>query len=256
MTRILITNDDGIHSDGLIKLEEALKDVGDVYVVAPASEMSGASHSLTLARPLRIRQLDERHWSVDGTPTDCVTLALNKILTEAERPDICVSGINHGGNLGDDASYSGTVAGAMEATILSVPGVALSLVARENYDFTHAAAFAVVATRKVLEEGLPEGTLLNINLPPGEIKGVMVTRQGIKNARPIISEHIDPRGKPYFWIGEEYFNANAVEGTDYFAVKSGYVSVTPLRSDMTDHQALTAIEAWNYLKDSELLHKS
>ncbi len=256
MTRILITNDDGIHSDGLIKLEEALKDVGDVYVVAPASEMSGASHSLTLARPLRIRQLDERHWSVDGTPTDCVTLALNKILNEAERPDICVSGINHGGNLGDDASYSGTVAGAMEATILSVPGVALSLVARENYDFTHAAAFAVVATRKVLEEGLPEGTLLNINLPPGEIKGVMVTRQGIKNARPIISEHIDPRGKPYFWIGEEYFNANAVEGTDYFAVKSGYVSVTPLRSDMTDHQALTAIEAWNYLKDTELLHKS
>ena len=256
MTRILITNDDGIHSDGLIKLEEALKEIGDVYVVAPASEMSGASHSLTLARPLRIRQLDNRHWSVDGTPTDCVTLAMNKILPEAERPDICVSGINHGGNLGDDASYSGTVAGAMEATILGVPGVALSLVARENYDFTHAAAFAVVAARKVLDEGLPEGTLLNINLPPGEIKGVMVTRQGIKNARPIISEHIDPRGKPYFWIGEEYFNVNAVEGTDFHAVKSGYVSVTPLRSDMTDHQALTAIESWNYLKDSELLHKS
>ena len=256
MTRILVTNDDGIHSDGLIKLEEALKEIGDVYVVAPASEMSGASHSLTLARPLRIRQLDDRHWSVDGTPTDCVTLAVNKILSEADRPDLCVSGINHGGNLGDDASYSGTVAGAMEATILGVPGVALSLVARDNFDFTHAAAFALVAARKVLEEGLPEGTLLNINLPPGEIKGVMVTRQGIKNARPIISEHIDPRGKPYFWIGEEYFNANAVEGTDYYAVKSGYVSVTPVRSDMTDHQALTSIETWNYLKDSELLHKS
>jgi 5'-nucleotidase len=256
MTRILITNDDGIHSDGLIKLEEALKELGDVYVVAPASEMSGASHSLTLARPLRIRQLDDRHWSVDGTPTDCVTLALNKILSEAERPHICVSGINHGGNLGDDASYSGTVAGAMEGTILGVPGLALSLVARDNFDFTQAAAFAVVAARKVLEEGLPEGTLLNINLPPGEIKGVLVTRQGIKNARPIISEHIDPRGKPYFWIGEEYFNANSVEGTDYHAVKSGYVSVTPLRADMTDHQALTAIETWNYLKDSELLHKS
>jgi len=256
MTRILITNDDGIHSDGLIKLEEALKEVGDVYVVAPSSEMSGASHSLTLSRPLRIRQLDTRHWSVDGTPTDCVTLALNKILPEEERPEICVSGINHGGNLGDDASYSGTVAGALEATILSIPSIALSLVARENYDFTHAAAFAVVAARKVLEEGLPEGTLLNINLPPGEIKGVMVTRQGIKNARPIISEHIDPRGKPYFWIGEEYFNANSVEGTDYHAVKTGYVSVTPLRADMTDHQALTAIETWNYLKDSELLHKT
>ena len=256
MTRILLTNDDGIHSDGLIKLEEALKPIGDVYVVAPASEMSGASHSLTLARPLRIRQVDDRHWSIDGTPTDCVTLALNKILPDNELPDICVSGINHGGNLGDDATYSGTVAGALEATILGVPGVALSLVARDNFQFEDAAAFAVLAVRKVLDEGLPEGTLLNVNIPPGEIKGVKVTRQGIKNARPVITEHIDPRGKPYFWIGEEYFNGNSVEGTDYHAITQGYVSVTPLRSDMTDHRALTAIESWNYIKDSELLHKT
>jgi 5'-nucleotidase len=256
MTRILLTNDDGIHSDGLIKVEGALKAVGDVYVVAPASEMSGASHSLTLARPLRIRQLDDRHWTVDGTPTDCVTLALNKILPNEDLPDICVSGINHGGNLGDDATYSGTVAGALEATILGVPGLAFSLVARENFDFTEAARFAVQAVRKVLAEGLPEGTLLNINLPPGEIRGVRVTRQGIKNARPVISEHIDPRGKPYFWIGEEYFRTNSAEGTDYHAVELGYVSVTPLKSDMTDHQALTAIETWNYLKGAELLHKS
>src|SRR4029453_13713201 len=152
MTRILITNDDGIHSDGLIKLEESLKVLGDVYVVAPAAEMSGASHSLTLASPLRIRQLDKRLWAVDGTPTDCITLALNKILPPEEHPDICVSGINHGGNLGDDATYSGTVAGALEATILGVPGLALSLVARDNFDFTDAAAFAVVAARKVLDE--------------------------------------------------------------------------------------------------------
>src|SRR4029078_3633785 len=172
MTRILVTNDDGINSDGLVKLEEALKEIGDVYVVASASEMSGASHSLTLARPLRIRQIDERHWAIDGTPTDCVTLALNKILKEDQRPHSCVSGINHGGNLGDDATYSGTVAGALEATILGVPGLALSLVARDNFAFKEAAACAVTATRKVLEEGLPEGTLLNINLPPGEIKGV------------------------------------------------------------------------------------
>src|SRR5678815_1562203 len=190
MTRILITNDDGIHSDGLIKLEEALKTLGDVYVVAPASEMSGASHSLTLARPLRIRQMDSHHWAIDGTPTDCVTLALNRILSEEERPNICVSGINHGGNLGDDATYSGTVAGALEATILGVPGIAFSLVARENFDFTEPARFAVTAVRKVLSEGLPEGTLLNINFPPGELKGVRVTRQGIKNARPVISEHL------------------------------------------------------------------
>src|SRR3982750_2499731 len=256
MTRILLTNDDGIYSDGLIKLEAALGEVGEVYTVAPASEMSGASHSLTLARPLRIRRIDDRHWAVDGTPTDCVTLALNKILAADEMPDICVSGINHGGNLGDDATYSGTVAGALEATILGVPGIAISLVARENFDFTEAARFALLAVRKILSEGLPEGTLLNVNVPLGEIKGVKVTRQGIKNARPVITEHIDPRGKPYFWIGEEYFNVNSVEGTDYHAVKSGYVSVTPLRSDMTDHQALTAIETWNYIKDFELLHKS
>src|SRR6266536_3468854 len=253
MTRILLTNDDGIHSSGLIKLEESLKELGDVYVVAPASEMSGASHSLTLARPLRIRQVDSRHWSIDGTPTDCVTLALNKILPEDELPDICVSGINHGGNLGDDATYSGTVAGALEATILGVPGLALSLVAREHFDFTEAAQFAVTAARKVLTEGLPEGTLLNINIPPGEIKGVRVTRQGIKNARPVISEHIDPRGKPYFWIGEQYFRSNAEDGTDYRAIEEGYVSVTPLKSDMTDHGALSAIGSWNYVLTSELL---
>ena len=257
MTRILLTNDDGIFSDGLVKLEEALGEVGEVYTVAPASEMSGASHSLTLARPLRIRRIDERHWMVDGTPTDCVTLALNKILGQDELPDICVSGINHGGNLGDDATYSGTVAGALEATILGVPGIAFSLVARENFDFTEAARFAVTAVRKVLQEGLPEGTLLNINIPSrGEIKGVRVTRQGLKNARPVISEHIDPRGKPYYWIGEQYFTSNSAEGTDYFAIEQGCVSVTPLRSDMTDHNALTAVGTWNYISTSEVLQGS
>ena len=253
MTRILLTNDDGIHSDGLIKLEKALSEVGDVYVVAPAAEMSGASHSLTLARPLRIRQIDDRHWTVDGTPTDCVTLALHKILPEEERPHLCVSGINHGGNLGDDATYSGTVAGALEATILGVPGIALSLVARENFDFAEAARFAVTAVRKILSEGLPDGTLLNVNIPPGEIKGVRVTRQGIKNARPVISEHIDPRGKPYFWIGEEYFRSNAEDGTDYRAIELGFISVTPLKSDMTDHGALTQLHSWTDLSVLELL---
>src|SRR5947207_1722950 len=254
MTRILLTNDDGIHSQGLIRLEHALREVGDVYVVAPAAEMSGASHSLTLTRPLRIRQIDERHWTVDGTPTDCVTLALNKILPADEQPHVCASGINHGGNLGDDATYSGTVAGALEATILGVPGLAFSLVAREHFNFTDAARFAVTALQKVLKEGLPDGTLLNINIPPGEVKGVRVTRQGIKNARPVITEHIDPRGKPYFWIGEEYFNSSAEDGTDYRAIEQGYVSVTPLCSDMTDHQALTSLDTWNYIRAGEVLH--
>lgn len=254
MTRILITNDDGIHSHGLEMLEKTLREIGDVFVVAPAAEMSGASHSLTLARPLRIRQIDDRHWTVDGTPTDCVTLALHRILNEDQLPTVCVSGINHGGNLGDDATYSGTVAGALEATILGVPGIAISLVARENFDFTEAARFALLAVRKILSEGLPEGTLLNVNVPLGEIKGVRVTRQGIKNARPVITEHIDPRGKPYFWIGEQYFRSNAEDGTDYRAIEDGYISVTPLKSDMTDHGALTALDSWGYLTTAELMH--
>ena len=253
MTRILLTNDDGIHSEGLITVESALREMGDVFVVAPAAEMSGASHSLTLSRPLRIRRIDSRHWTVDGTPTDCVTLALHRILQENELPHICVSGINHGGNLGDDATYSGTVAGALEATILGVPGIAVSLVAREHLDFKEAARFALLAVKKILSEGLPEGTLLNINVPLGEVKGVKITRQGIKNARPVITEHIDPRGKPYFWIGEQYFRSNAEDGTDYRAIEDGYVSITPLRSDMTDHAALSQIESWNYLASAEVL---
>jgi len=253
MVRILLTNDDGIHSDGLTMLEEALREVGDVYTVAPASEMSGASHSLTLSRPLRIRRIDERHWTVDGTPTDCVTLALNRILGTDDRPDICVSGINHGANLGDDATYSGTVAGALEATILGVPGLAFSLVARENFDFSEAARFAVVAVRKALEEGLPEGTLLNINIPRGEIKGVRVTRQGMKNARPIISENIDPRGKAYYWIGEEVYISGNEDGTDYSAIEQGYISVTPMRSDMTNHSALVALDLWNRIDAEEIV---
>lgn len=253
MTRILLTNDDGIHSEGLVTLEKALREIGDVYVVAPAAEMSGASHSLTLARPLRIRRIDDRHWTIDGTPTDCVTLALHRILSKDQLPDLCVSGINHGGNLGDDATYSGTVAGALEATILGVPGIAISLVARENLNFKEAARIAVLAAKKIIVEGLPEGTLLNINVPNSEIKGIKVTRQGIKNARPVITEHIDPRGKPYFWIGEQYFRSNAEFGTDYRAIEEGYVSITPLKSDMTDHAAIPTIESWEYLATPELL---
>lgn len=243
--RILITNDDGIHSEGIEALEAAMHEVGDVYVVAPASEMSGASHSLTLARPLRIRQVDDRHWTVDGTPTDCVTLAVNRILPPEIRPHICVSGINHGANLGDDATYSGTVAGAMESTILGVPGIAFSLVTSRSHDFTESARVAQVVTRKVLAEGLPDWTLLNVNIPRGATKGIRITKQGIKNARPVISEHIDPRGKPYYWIGEVREGFQAEGGTDFEAVEEGYVSVTPMRSDLTNLAALELLESWN-----------
>src|SRR5436853_1100641 len=177
-TRTLITNDDGYHSDGIVALESALAEIGDVYVVAPEAEMSGASHSLTLSRPLRIRQRGERHWTVDGTPTDCVTLALNKILPDDLRPHICCSGINHGANLGDDATYSGTVAGALESTILGVPGLAFSLACYHDPDFAESARVARQVTEKVLKEGLPKWTLLNVNIPPGVPLGIRVTRQG------------------------------------------------------------------------------
>lgn len=221
-----------------------MNEIGEVYVVAPESEMSGASHSLTLGRPLRIRQIDERHWTVDGTPTDCVTLALNRILSNGERPDICVSGINHGANLGDDATYSGTVAGAMEATILGVPGLAFSLVASRSHDFTESAKIAIDVTRKALAEGIPPWTLLNVNVPKGVPKGIRVTKQGFKEARPVISEHIDPRGKPYYWIGEVREGFRAEGGTDFEAVDEGYVSVTPMRSDLTNHAALDTMRNW------------
>ncbi|MFN0140706.1 MAG: 5'/3'-nucleotidase SurE [Pyrinomonadaceae bacterium] len=244
-TRILITNDDGYHADGIVALEAVLSEIGDVYVVAPESEMSGASHSLTLARPLRIRQRAPRHWTVDGTPTDCVTLALNQILGDDERPHICCSGINHGANLGDDATYSGTVAGALEATILGVPGLAFSLVAYRDHDFTESARIAGEITRRAIAEGIPDGTLLNVNVPKGVPTGMRVTKQGFKSARPVISEHIDPRGKLYYWIGEERSGFRAEGGTDFEAIAEGYVSITPMRSDLTNHNAIETLKRWN-----------
>ncbi len=246
--RILITNDDGYHSEGIIALEEAMCEIGDVYVVAPAAEMSGASHSLTLGRPLRIRQIDANHWTVDGTPTDCVTLALNRILLPELRPHICASGINHGANLGDDATYSGTVAGALESTILGVPGLAFSLAATRSHDFTESARVAKQVAQKALAEGIPEWTLLNVNVPTGEPKGFRITTQGFKTARPVISEHIDPRGKPYYWIGEVREGFRAEGGTDFEAIEEGFVSITPMRSDLTNHKAIEELREWNLVE--------
>ena len=182
--------------------------------------------------------------TVDGTPTDCVTLALNQILPAEERPHICVSGINHGPNLGDDATYSGTVAGALEATILGVPGIAFSLAAFRSHDFTESARMALEITAKALADGIPEGTLLNVNVPKGVPKGIRITKQGFKNARPVISEHIDPRGKLYYWIGEVRDGFRAEGGTDFEALDEGFVSVTPMRSDLTDHIAVQALADW------------
>jgi 5'-nucleotidase len=244
MTRILVTNDDGIFSEGITALARALEGVGEVTVVAPASEQSAAAHSLTLTRPLRIRQIDARHYSVDGTPTDCVTLALTKVLA-GRLPDVVVSGINHGANLGDDVTYSGTVAGALEASVFKLPGIAVSLATRTDFEFTQAAAFAAELTRKVLSEGLPEGTILNVNVPPGQIRGSRITHQGVMSARTTIIEGVDPRGRPYYWIGEQQTSWKQEENSDFVAVEQGLVSITPLRTDMTDYRAMEKLRSWN-----------
>lgn len=245
MTRILVTNDDGIFSDGLTTLARALEAVGEVTVVAPAAEQSASSHSLTLTRPLRIRQHDERRYSVDGTPTDCVVLALTKIMAD-RRPDIVLSGINYGANLGDDVTYSGTVAGALEASFFKLPGIAVSLATRSRFDFTHAAEFAAELTRRVLQEGLPSGTILNVNVPPGRINGARVTHQGINLGGTRVVEGIDPRGRSYVWIGiQEISWAREDIDSDYAAIEQGLVSLTPLRAEMTDYRALEQLRAWD-----------
>jgi 5'-nucleotidase len=243
MPRILVTNDDGYFSEGIAALAAALESVGEVTTIAPASEQSATSHSLTLTRPLRIRQLDERHYNVDGTPTDCVVLALMTILKD-KRPDLVVSGINHGANLGDDVTYSGTVAGAMEGAIFGIPAIAVSMTHRDERDFTHAAALAAKLAHKVLEEGLPNGTLLNVNVPPGEIQGVRWTQQGTKGAQTHIVEGIDPRGKQYYWIGAQIYASEVAPESDYAAIKEGLVSVTPLRVELTDQHALEHLRNW------------
>lgn len=251
MTRILVTNDDGIHSQGIIALAKALERIGEVFVVAPSHEMSAASHSLTLTRPLRINQIDDHHFGIDGTPTDCITIAMGHLLKD-RRPDIVLSGINYGPNLGDDTTYSGTVAGALEGSIHGLPAIAVSLVARSNFDFEPAAEFSAVLAEKVLAEGLPKGTLLSVNVPRGPVRGARVTRQGIKAISPTVVEGTDPRNRKYYWIGDDNATWDNDEGTDYEAIHDGLVSITPLRNDLTDYRALDELKAsgWDSLPDT------
>jgi len=237
--RILVTNDDGYFAEGLAALAAALEKIGEVTVVAPASEQSATAHSITLTRPLRARQMAERRYSIDGTPTDCVLLAITKMLPK--RPDIVISGINHGANLGDDVTYSGTVAGALEASIFKLPGIAVSLTAREG-DFTHAANFAADLAAKLLKEGLPEGTILNVNVPPGEIRGARFTHQGVALSESDIVEGVDPRGKQYYWIGVQKLSWKEDPCSDYAAIADGLVSITPLRTDLTDYRLLEKLK--------------
>ena len=198
--RILVTNDDGIHAEGIQRLEEAMLPLGEVTVAAPEREMSATSQSLSLNSPLRVHRVDARHFAVAGTPADAVILAIHHLL--AKRPDLVVSGINPGGNLGENIVYSGTVAAAMEATLHGVPAIAVSLASRKQLDFSRAADFAQRLAAKVLNEGLPTGVMLNVNVPRGEVKGVRITRMSRKISQNVIHEQKDPRGRPYYWLDE------------------------------------------------------
>jgi len=238
---ILVSNDDGIDSEGIISLANALKKVGEVHVVAPDRERSAAGHSLTLHEPLRVEEVGRRMYAVNGTPTDCINLAVNGILPK--RPDLVVSGINKGANLGDDVTYSGTVSAAMEGTLLDIPSFAVSLATKRKRPFEVAAAFAVKLARHILKNGLPRDTLLNVNVPPSKnIKGHRITRQGKRIYDNAIIEKVDPRGKKYYWIGGNELKWEGDHETDFYAVSKKYISITPVHLDLTNYDAIEELQ--------------
>lgn len=240
-----MTNDDGVLSPGLTVLAGALSELGRVVVVAPDRERSAIGHSLTLHAPLRAERLKENFFSVTGTPTDCVNLGIHGLLDH--RPDLVVSGINRGGNLGDDITYSGTVAAAMEATLMDVPAFAVSLESTrfEASDFEAAGRFSAYLAGQVTDNGLPPDTFLNVNVPAGEVRGVMLTRQGKRKYTEGVAEKIDPRGKKYYWLGGGDLDFQDVEGTDFHAIVNHYISVTPLHLDLTNYRSFDALSSWD-----------
>jgi len=240
MSVLLLTNDDGVHAPGLLALSEALEELGDVYVLAPEREQSTCGHALTLHRPLRAVRLDTRRFAVNGTPSDCVNLGVLGFLPE--RPTLVVSGINHGSNLGDDVTYSGTVSAAMEGTLLGVPSIAISLT--DGGDLPEAGRVARLVAMRVLVSGLPAKTLLNVNVPSETPRGVRLTRLGHRTYTAKIVEQADPRGRTHYWIGGGEAQWGELEGTDMGAVHDGFISVTPLHLDLTDHRALAQMADW------------
>ncbi len=242
MTRILVTNDDGVHSDGIRALADVLKPFGDITVVAPIQEASAIGHALTLRRPLRVETVHPGVFAVDGTPTDCVNIAITHVLKN--KPDLIVSGINKGWNLGDDVTYSGTVAAALEGALLGIPSIAVSTQKRRDngYEFGPSAQAAAAVAQAVLLRGMPKFTLLNINTPQGANKGFRVTVQAKRNHITVVTERIDPRGQPYYWIEEGQDDWEPHDRSDYQAVRDGYISITPLQPDMTSHDALKYVE--------------
>ncbi|MBI3402678.1 MAG: 5'/3'-nucleotidase SurE [Acidobacteria bacterium] len=254
MRRILVTNDDGYRSEGIHALALALRELGAVTIVAPTQEASAIGHALTLRRPLRLEEIDEaddRTYAVDGTPTDCVNVAVAHIFKGL--PDLVVSGINKGWNLGDDITYSGTVAGALEGALLGIPAVAISLrQTRGDYDFTYAARAATVMAGAILQHPLPGRTFLNLNVPKGQPKGYRVTVQAKRNHVTSVAERHDPKGRAYYWIEEGQNDWEPHDRSDYQAVRDGYVSVTPLHPDLTAHAALSAVEGLAFETPAQL----
>ncbi|HEY7290978.1 MAG TPA: 5'/3'-nucleotidase SurE [Vicinamibacterales bacterium] len=240
--RILVTNDDGYRSEGIRVLADAMRPLGSVVIVAPLEEKSAIGHALTLRHPLRLEPVADDVFGVDGTPTDCVNIAVTQVF-KGRLPDLVVSGINKGWNLGDDVTYSGTVSGAMEGALLGVPAIAVSLrQTRGAYDFTHAAHAAALMAEAIIRRPLPPRTFLNINVPKGEPKGYRVTVQARRNHVTSVAERHDPKGRAYYWIEEGQNDWEPHDRSDYQAVRDGYVSVTPLQPDLTAHDALALLE--------------
>ena len=245
---LLCTNDDGIHAPGLGLLINAASRHGEVHVIAPDRQQSASSHALTLHRPLRLTQAGERAYTVDGTPTDCVLIAIRDLLDPT--PDFVLSGVNHGANMGEDVLYSGTVAAAMEATILGIPAVAISY---SGYESSHLDTYGELVSELIESilgrDDFPGGTLLNINLPDtpaSESKGVRVTSLGRRVYHDSITRHLDPRGKEYLWIGGGRSEWSGHDESDFYVVREGYVSVTPLHLDLTDFSLLGAVKSWSF----------
>ncbi|HYG63037.1 MAG TPA: 5'/3'-nucleotidase SurE [Thermoanaerobaculia bacterium] len=247
MTRILVTNDDGIFSQGIRLLASALSELGEVTVVAPDREQSAMGHALTLSRPLRMQKVEEKWYAVDGTPTDCVNLAVLSLLQESP-PDLVVSGINFGLNLGDDVTYSGTVSATFEGTLLGIPSVAFSQEVAEGFSFAPAARFARDLCEVLLAAGeLPRDLLLNVNVPAGPVQGVSFTRLGRRIYKQSVIEKLDPRGRKYYWIAGTPQWQKA-EGTDYEAISQNRISVTPLHLDLTYYPGLESFGSlWDKL---------
>jgi len=239
--RILLTNDDGIYSEGIRKLAVALREVCEVLVVAPDREQSAASHALTLNRPLRLLQIEENEWIVDGTPTDCVNLAVLKLMKDA-RPDLVVSGINFGANLGDDVTYSGTISAAFEGALLHIPSIALSAVVGEHFSFDGSVAFTTSLVRWALEHHRDPSIILNVNFPTSKPLGVRITHLGRRIYTEGIIERMDPRGRAYYWIGGGAPSWHPGEGTDFEAIQAGYIAITPLHLDLTHHQSIPMLK--------------